>query len=172
MRGPLEARFWAKVNKHGPVPAHAPRLGRCWIWTAGLDGHGYGQIKSRTKHLMRAHRVAWMFATGEDPSGIDILHRCDNPPCIRKRHLFAGDHQENMTDMKRKGRARSSGLFGEEAYNATLTARRVANMRRLARAGASHSELARRFDSTYSAVHAAVVGRTWKSVKEAPWVSA
>ena len=30
----LEDRFWAKVNKNGPVPDYDPSLGPCWIWTA------------------------------------------------------------------------------------------------------------------------------------------
>ena len=30
-RGTLAERFWAKVNKDGPVPEHRPDLGPCWI---------------------------------------------------------------------------------------------------------------------------------------------
>ena len=32
---PLEIRFWNKVNKAGP----------CWIWTATVDGNGYGRFR-------------------------------------------------------------------------------------------------------------------------------
>jgi hypothetical protein len=33
----LEERFWEKVDKNGPVPAHRPELGPCWVW--GTIGH-------------------------------------------------------------------------------------------------------------------------------------
>jgi len=40
----LEDRFWAKVDKNGPVPAHRPELGPCWIWTAARFKRGYGKF--------------------------------------------------------------------------------------------------------------------------------
>ena len=40
----VAARFWAKVNKDGPIPAHHPELGPCWIWTAATDPKGYGRF--------------------------------------------------------------------------------------------------------------------------------
>src|ERR1035437_916757 len=33
-------RFWAKVDRNGPVPAHRPELGPCWVWEAGHDRPG------------------------------------------------------------------------------------------------------------------------------------
>src|SRR5208282_3495744 len=30
---PRERRFWAHVDKNGPVPPHRPALGPCWVWT-------------------------------------------------------------------------------------------------------------------------------------------
>ena len=29
----LIAKFWDRVDKDGPVPAHVPHLGPCWEWT-------------------------------------------------------------------------------------------------------------------------------------------
>jgi hypothetical protein len=37
----LPERFWKKVDKNGPVPAHRPELGPCWLWTGALVGRGY-----------------------------------------------------------------------------------------------------------------------------------
>lgn len=39
-----DQRFWAKVNKDGPIPIHRPDLGQCWVWT-GESRHGYGFIR-------------------------------------------------------------------------------------------------------------------------------
>ena len=46
--GSAEERFWAKVNKNGPVPEKNPELGPCWLYTGTIkkSGHhrGYGQF--------------------------------------------------------------------------------------------------------------------------------
>jgi hypothetical protein len=100
----LLERFMAKVDLHGPIPAHAPELGPCWVWTAGRTGDGYGEIKVDGL-VMLAHRVAWWLHHGELPRvGIEVAHRCDNPPCVRASHLFVATHQENLQDAARKGR--------------------------------------------------------------------
>jgi hypothetical protein len=36
--------------------------------------------------------------------GMDICHRCDNPPCINPAHLFEGTRLENVRDMILKER--------------------------------------------------------------------
>ena len=42
---------------------------------------------------------------GEIPSSLFVLHNCDNRKCINPEHLFLGTNEENMLDMKLKGRA-------------------------------------------------------------------
>ena len=32
-----KCRFYENVNKDGPVPAHRPDLGPCWVWTGPVD---------------------------------------------------------------------------------------------------------------------------------------
>lgn len=77
MRAPAEKRFWAKVRK-----------GRgCWEFTGYRTAKGYGTFYFNGKTQL-AHRASWEMANGRIPNGLHVLHRCDNPPCIRPEHLF------------------------------------------------------------------------------------
>jgi hypothetical protein len=88
-------RFWAKVQKGDG----------CWLWTGARNAKGYGVLQMGDAQESRtelAHRVAWSLEHGPIPKGVKILHRCDNPPCVR--HLFSGSQADNMHDSAEKGR--------------------------------------------------------------------
>jgi HNH endonuclease len=55
--------------------------------------------------MVAAHKVAWILDGHDIPRGMKILHRCDNPICVRPQHLFVGTQAENIKDMMNKGRA-------------------------------------------------------------------
>jgi hypothetical protein len=59
-------RLWAKVNKNGPVPAHSPGLGPCWLWTGYTSGNGYGQV-AIDRVRMRAHQFFYRLLVGPYP---------------------------------------------------------------------------------------------------------
>jgi hypothetical protein len=90
----MEERFWGKVDTSG----------KCWLWTASLDGHGYGKFYVAPR-VQSAHRVAYMIHHGEIPKGLMVLHRCDTPRCVRPSHLFLGTATDNSHDMMSKGRS-------------------------------------------------------------------
>lgn len=75
----------------------------CWIWTASKNSDGYGGLKLDGKSK-KAHRVSWEMHNGPIPPGMHVLHRCDNPPCVRPDHLFLGTHKKNMEDRELKKR--------------------------------------------------------------------
>ncbi len=105
-------RFWAKVNRNGPIQAHCPDLGPCWLWTAALySGRavGYGmfgvQVDIGKQTICYAHRVAWELKHGPVPEGKSVLHHCDVRRCVNyERHLYLGDHTQNMQDASARGR--------------------------------------------------------------------
>lgn len=74
----------------------------CLEWTASKNNKGYGQFGINNKNYL-AHRVAWLIEHREFPP-LNVLHRCDNPLCVRCDHLFSGTQADNMSDMARKGR--------------------------------------------------------------------
>jgi hypothetical protein len=93
---PVAERFWEKVDKSG----------ECWTWrpVTGRHPFGYGMFTPQHGQRVTSHRFSWQLAHGPIPSGLFVLHKCDNPPCVRPDHLFLGTHKDNMADMKAKKR--------------------------------------------------------------------
>lgn len=98
----------------------------CWIWTAGLDGKGYGQIQFEGR-VHRAHRISYILHKGAIPNGLFLCHHCDQPLCVNPEHLFPGTHQDNMRDRDRKGRCNPKR--GEANYNARLSLEQALEIR-------------------------------------------
>lgn len=87
-------RFWSKVRKSDG----------CWEWTASVNAKGYGRFGVTSRHIVAAHRFAYELVVGPIPDDQWVLHRCDNPRCVRPDHLFTGSPLDNSTDMVSKGR--------------------------------------------------------------------
>jgi hypothetical protein len=75
----------------------------CWEFTGRLNTMGYGQIVYQGKFQL-IHRISWRLNKGKIPNGLFVLHRCDNPLCFNPDHLFLGTQQDNLSDMRAKGR--------------------------------------------------------------------
>lgn len=100
-------RFWCRVDLHGPVPAHLPDLGACWLWTGAKNRDGYGHLRVGGR-LRGAHQVAFVSAGGLLVTGLEVCHKCDRRDCVRPSHLFQATHAENVRDMIAKGRDRKA----------------------------------------------------------------
>ena len=145
--------FWPRVDQ-GPD---------CWLWTGYKTAQGYGQIGIK-RVLRYAHRVSWELAYGQIPDGLCVLHRCDNPPCVRPDHLFLGTRADNTADMLAKDRHRTVPLRGDQNGNAKLTASQVALIRALyAVGGISQRQLARQFGVVQGTIVHVLAGRTWRA---------
>lgn len=89
-------RFLAKIRM--------PEDG-CWEWTASRHPRmGYGRFGDGHRRIVYAHRYMWELARGPIPHGMNVLHRCDNGPCVRPSHLFLGTQRDNIADVIAKGR--------------------------------------------------------------------
>lgn len=88
-----EERFWLKVD----------RSGDCWEWLAGKTKDGYGRFWFDGK-MRRATHFAIRTEGSDVPSGLLVLHHCDNPGCVNPDHLWLGTHIDNNRDREKKGR--------------------------------------------------------------------
>ncbi len=91
----VEERFWAKVDKAGPLPDFAPHLGPCWLWTASLFTQSrYGLLKVSDTNR-GAHVVSYELVVGPVPAGLELDHLCRVRHCVNPSHLEPVTHQEN-----------------------------------------------------------------------------
>jgi hypothetical protein len=145
MRATVEQRFWSKVSKSN----------QCWLWTANALPAGY----------------SWLLTRGEIPEGQQVLHKCDNPSCVRPDHLFLGTQQDNVDDMIKKGRriistrrntASGKWVSGAQHRCAKLQDTDVIRIRALVASGRTQISVADEFGVSRYAVSLIVLRKRWK----------
>lgn len=144
------ARFMSKIEKQD---------NDCWEWLGSTDRHGYGQVKVGQK-MCRAHRVSFELMVSEIPTGMYILHHCDNRRCVNPDHLFLGTQLDNIRDMRSKGREKD--VRGETNGQSRLTQEQVVKILELVRQGKKQTEVAKMYLVATSTINAIVTATNWK----------
>lgn len=168
LKGTPTDRFWLRVVK-------SPG---CWDWQGSVDTAGYGQMSVENRRTERASRISWRIHFGEIPTGLCVLHRCDNRRCSRPDHLFLGTRADNAADMVAKGRQAkgdrsSSRLYperrprGEKHPHSKLDVATVLEIRRLHATGIGKRKLGKRFGVNERTILAILRGKTWTHVSSA-----
>jgi len=143
--------FWSKVI--------IKDLLDCWKWIGSTTGKtGYGQMKWDGR-LQVASRIAWQITHGVIPKGLFVLHKCDNPKCVNPNHLFLGTKQDNMDDMKYKGRSPNNA--GEFNPSAKLKKLQVDEIRDRYAKGERQSELGKKYGVTRQTIWQVVHNIHW-----------
>lgn len=140
-------RFEAKIKKTED----------CWEWTAARDKDGYGFFSKEGKQL-KAHRAAWEFERGAIPDGIQVLHKCDNPKCVRVDHLFLGTNIDNVKDRTQKRRQPE----GEKHSDAKVTLKQVQEMRRIGKIG-TYKTIANKYGISIAQTAKILNRQSWKN---------
>lgn len=146
-----------RVNKVWPKSLNITVLETpCREYQGARDEHGYGRRKVGGK-VKFVHRWIYEQIHGEQPPTVKVLHRCDNPPCFRYDHLFAGTNASNTADMVAKGRQ----TIGERNGQAKLTAEAVTEIRNRRQRGESLRSLSEAFEVAESAISRIYNRKRW-----------
>lgn len=140
---------------------HLDTSGACWLWTGSKNPNGgdYGRFRFRGKGAL-AHRASYQIYCGEIPDGMQVLHSCDNPPCVNPGHLFVGSQDDNIADMVAKGRQR--GTKGIEHHGAKLSPEKAFFIRWHDAIGIRHKEIAETFGVTRPLISAICRNELWR----------
>jgi hypothetical protein len=147
----IEDRFWSKVRRH-PTD--------CWEWAAARNykkknsAVWYGAFRAWGS-TVEAHRLAWESAEGPIPKGIHVLHRCDNPGCVRPSHLFLGTNADNIEDRKSKGRP-------DPGVPKKLTAEKVRDIRA---STMKQRDIAKQYGMSQASIWAVRARRTYREIE-------
>jgi hypothetical protein len=160
---PLAERFWARVDKDGPVPAHMQHLGGCWLWIGDRMKSGYGIFLLTRKKKISAQRVAFYLEHGMWPKHL-ACHYCDNPQCVRPSHIFDGTASDNAQDSIAKGRNRngSEKIRGERHYGHVLTSEQVLEIRSRRTSGEMLKQIAASYGVCYQTIQKVVSNKSWR----------
>ena len=135
-------QFW-RTPPYERIMAKTARVGECLEYTGYRNKAGYGWVAVGRDGPRHAHRLIWEYHNPDQVRPDEIMHTCDNPPCVEISHLLAGTHAENMADMARK--KRNKGARGEKNPNWKLPEEQVREIREQRKLGVTCQVLAARF---------------------------
>jgi hypothetical protein len=133
--------------------------GECLIWMGSRTTAGYGMISinDKTSSLSRA---VWESANGPIPPGMQVMHKCDNPPCCNIEHLTLGTPKDNQQDCTNKDRR----PVGDRHYHSKLSSKDISGIRVFLESGMKHKNIAEMYGVSKSNITVINRGKGWKHI--------
>lgn len=128
----------------------------CCEWTGSRQKEsGYGRFTLYHGKTVYAHRLIFEHYSGIVLARNDyVCHKCDNPPCVKYKHLFIGSPLDNIDDSIEKGRWMGSKLLTKEEVLEIIDAY----------PGLSQQALADRYHVSQVTISHIINGKTWGNV--------
>lgn len=145
-------RFWRKVKKTKD----------CWLWIANKSNRNYGMFAINNKKVS-AHRYSYKYHYGSIPNGLYICHKCDNPPCVNPKHLYAGTQSDNLKDAANKNRRVYTSRQGSKNNLSKLKEIDVLKIRSLSK-NKTYKEIANMFNVDPTNIGYIIRRRTWTHI--------
>ncbi len=123
----------------------------CGNETGSKTSRGYGVIGIGSSELFYVHRLVYESIHEKIPNNMVICHHCDNPSCVNPKHLFIGTQNDNIIDMRKKGRAYSK-----------LTRENVEKIREMHKLGFSTKKLSEEFKISGDQIRNVVNYKQWR----------
>lgn len=161
----LSGHRFTEVDPGRRLAERSQVLDDCIVYLGGHAQRSGHRTMSYRGRLVGAHRVAYELAHGPIPAGKVVMHRCDNPPCIKPEHLILGTVADNNRDRDQKGRHRP--LRGSKNGSARLTEYQVQDILCALAGGATTHGLARQYGVNQGAIWQIKAGRSWRHVARA-----
>jgi len=134
----------------------------CWLWGGRSDNKGYGRL-SHMGRFQLAHRFSYFINKGHFDITKNVLHICDNPPCVNPDHLYLGDQKQNNIDRDTRGRQRTKR--GSEHKLSKFSPEQVVEIRNIySRESMPSRKLARIYRCSQKAIMNILNRKSYKNV--------
>ena len=157
-----DARFIVGMLRHQTV-----QQGNCLVWPRNHNKQGYGRISVGNKQYL-AHRLVYTLLLEALPDDICVLHHCDNPPCVKLNHLYAGTRADNADDSIERKRHK----HGEGSVKSKLTQAQVDAIRlELSRFSWEYDDcrkIGEKYGVSAGTIYLIAIHRTWKQNSDGP----
>lgn len=156
IEGAIE-RFWKNIDK----------TDGCWEYKV-RNVQNYGKITTGSHHKGNmvqylAHRFAWRVYYGEfPPEDMMVCHHCDNPPCVRKEHLFLGTRADNAADAVAKDRHSRGERNRQNKLTDAAVLDILARFKRTSYKVSNARELAEEYGVNTGQIYGIARGKYWK----------
>lgn len=136
----------------------------CIDHTGPLTATGYARLYDPVKQkTVRGNRKVYEDHYGPIPTGMVVMHICDNRKCINIEHLRLGTQSENIKDMHDKKRHNVKMPSGTSHHMTTLSEEQIKEIRNRYPQESSRT-LAKEYGVTHPTILNIARHKTWSNI--------